>query len=393
MKKIISTLLLSSCLITSYAQNKFIFTDKNVLECPNVQDQGYSGTCWCFSSMSFIESEMIKNGVKNPPNLSEMFVVRYNYLDRAKKYVMLHGNMTFSEGSYFLDNFAIMKNYGLMPEENYPNTKSGASNIDHSDLEKKLKNYIDSIASPDREFVSQNWINEYNSFLDDFFDTIPQTFEYQGKTYTPKSFAEDYCQLKYDDYIQVTSFSHHDFYKYIALELPDNWRWSLFLNVKVDDLITIIDNSLELGHTVLWASDISENGFDYRRGYALLPGIETDKMTKKQIEDFQALPVEKQAEKAKRLTKPGLEIGVTQQSRQIDFENRNTTDDHGMQIIGTATDQNGNKYYKVKNSWGKTNNFDGFFYVSVNFVKAKTTGLMVHKDSCRDFLKKAETEF
>jgi bleomycin hydrolase len=150
---------------------------------------------------------------------------------------------------------------------------------------------------------------------------------------------------------------------------------------------------LELGHTVLWASDISENGFDYRRGYALLPGIDTDKMTKKQIEDFQALPVEKQAEKAKRLTKPGLEIGVTQQSRQIDFENRNTTDDHGMQIIGTATDQNGNKYYKVKNSWGKTNNFDGFFYVSVNFVKAKTTGLMVHKDSCRDFLKKAETEF
>ena len=190
-----------------------------------------------------------------------------------------------------------------------------------------------------------------------------------------------------------TSFSHHDFYKYIALELPDNWRWGLFLNVKIDDLITVIDNSLASGHTVLWASDVSEEGFDYRRGYALLPGISTDNLTKKQIEDFQKLPPEKQLSKAKRLTHPGLEISVTQESRQKDFENRNTTDDHGMQIIGTATDNDGNKYYKVKNSWGKTNNYDGYFYVSQNFVKAKTTGLLVHKDACRDFLKNAVPEF
>jgi bleomycin hydrolase len=393
MKRIFLSFLAGVSFLTLSAQNKFVFKDKISLECPEVQDQEYSGTCWCFSSMSFLESEMIKNGIKNPPNLSEMFVVRYNYLDRAKRYVMLHGNMTFSQGSYFLDNLQVMRDYGLMPESAYPNLKADETVIDHSLLESELKQFADSVAAESNEVINPDWVSAYNSLLDKHFNPLPETFEYEGKTYTPKTFATEFCKLRYDDYIQVTSFSHHGYYKFFPLELPDNWRWSMFLNVKTDDLITIIDNSLSGGHTVVWASDVSEDGFDYRRGYALLPGVYTEKMTKKEIEDFKKLPVEEQAAKSERLTRPGLEISVTEESRQKDFINRKTTDDHGMQIVGTAVDQKGNKFYKVKNSWGKTGSYDGYFYVSENFVKAKTTGLLVCKESCREFLKKAETEF
>ena len=393
MKRIILSLLLSGSLSTLYAQGKFVFTDKNTLECMPVEDQGYSGTCWCFSATSFLESEMIKSGLTNPPDLSEMFIVRNNYLDRAKKYVMLHGNMTFSQGSYFLDNLQVMRDYGLMPEKAYPNLRDGEASIDHSELDEALKNYADSVADEGQNLLDTNWIDGYNALLDKYFGRIPETFEYEGKTYTPKTFASEYCKLKYADFIQVTSFSHHAFYKFFPLELPDNWRWSLFLNVKVDDLITIIDNSLALGHTVLWASDVSEDGFDFRRGYALLPGIYTEKLSKKEIEEFKQLSVNEQTLKAERLTRPGLEISVTQESRQTDFLNRKTTDDHGMHIVGTATDQDGNKFYKVKNSWGAVGNFKGYFYVSENFVKAKTTGILVNKECCKEFLKKAETEF
>ncbi len=393
MKKISLTLVVSFLFTTLYAQSKFIFTNKTNLECLPVQDQGNSGTCWCFSSTSFFESEMIKNGIKTPPNLSEMFIVRYNYLDRAIKYVMLQKNMTFSQGSYFWDNFSIMKNYGLMPEEAYPNTLNEETLINHSDLETELKNFADSVANENNKELNPKWIDDYNLLLDKYFGVVPDTFEYKGKNYTPLKFANEVCKLKYEDYIQITSFSHHDFYKFFALEIPDNWRWSLFLNVKIDDLTDIIDNSLALGHTVLWASDVSEDGIDFRRGYALLPGIYLEGKTPTDIDKFKKLPIKEQLKQSERLMRPGLEINVSQQSRQEDFNCRKTTDDHGMQIVGTATDQKGNKFYKVKNSWGEIGNYKGYFYVSEKFVKAKTTGILVHKDCCKEFLKKAETEF
>ena len=358
MKKIFFTLAASLCLVTSYAQSSGEFSDKINLDCLEVQDQGYSGTCWCFSSMSFLETEMMKNGIKNVPNLSEMYVVRYNYLDRAKKYVMLHGNMTFSQGSYFWDNIAVMRDYGLVPEEAYPNTKTEGMGINHSDMEQELKRYIDSVADESNKFIDTAWVDGYNALLDKYLGKVPESFSFDGKTYTPESFAKNYCGLNPEDYIQVTSFSHHGFNTFFPLELPDNWRWSMFLNVKIDDLITVIDNSLAQGHTVLWASDVSEDGFNYYKGVAVL-----------------------------------TEDGVTQESRQKDFINRKTTDDHGMQIVGTAVDKNGGKFYKVKNSWGKGNAYRGYLYVSEDFVKAKTTGLLVNKECCKEFLETAKTEF
>lgn len=374
------------------SQDKFSFVDDIRLACPAVQDQQRSGTCWCFSSTSFLESEMMLNGNPNPPNLSETFIVRQNYIDRAIKHVMLHGTMNFGQGSYFHDNTIIIRHHGIVPESAYPNTVLGEAYINHFDLEYELRSYVDSVANKDNKKITTDWLDGYIQILDRYFGKVPETFEYEGKTYTPQTFATDVVKLDMSDYVEVTSFSHHEFGKFFMLELPDNWRNGLFLNVTLDDMIAVIDTSLASGHTVLWASDVSENGFSSNNGYALLPGINPSGMSSADIEKFKKLPPEKQVLRARTLNAPGVEINVSQESRQIDFLNRNTTDDHGMHIVGVAHDAKQNKYYIVKNSWGETGRYKGYFYASENFVRAKTTGLLVHKSACAKLLENATIE-
>ena len=369
------------------AQQGFKFTEINRITCPEVQNQGNSGTCWCFSTLSFFESEMAFYGAQDIPNLSEMFVVWHSYMDKAEKKIRMHGNNNFSQGGLFGDNTYVLKHYGMMPESAFPNLQEGKKSINHTNLESKLTYLVDSLANDENKFISPTWKLQVAKILDEYLGKIPEKFEYDGKTYTPESFAKEVVKLNPDDYIQVTSFNHHPFYEYFALEIPDNWRWGMFYNLPIDEMIAVIDTALAMGHTVAWGSDISEKGFSYFGTYATMPGISTAGMTPKQIADFKKLPVEKQLEKAKNLSSPGLEISVTQESRQADFDNRNTTDDHGMQIIGTANDQKGNKFYIVKNSWGKYNSLQGYVYVSEAFVKAKTTAIMVHKDACKNFIK------
>lgn len=395
MKKTVFTIAFASLSMLSMGQStatqdRFKFVDSIRLACPAVQNQQMSGTCWCFSTMSFIESEMMANGNPNPPNLSEMFVVRQNYIDRAQKHVMLHGKMNFGQGSYFHDNLTIIRKHGIVPEDAYPNTLEGS--INHYPLERKLTRFVDSVANDNAKKIDPAWVDEYTKILDEYLGKTPETFEYKGKTYTPQSFAKEVVALNLDDYIQVTSFSHHEFGKFCVLELPDNWRAGRFLNVKIDDMIAIIDSSLAKGHTVLWASDVSEKGCNINAGYAILPGINPAGMKTADIQNFQKLTPEKQTLRARTLTSPGIEMNVTQESRQIDFLNRNTTDDHGMQIIGIAHDALKNKYYIVKNSWGESNKYKGYFYASENFVKAKTTGLLVHKSACGKLLDNATWE-
>ncbi len=374
------------------AQDKFGFKDVIRLDCPAVQDQQMSGTCWCFSSLSFIESEMMHNGVKNPPNLSEMFIVRQNYIDRAIKHVMLHGKMNFGQGSYFHDNTVIIRRHGIVPESAYPNTLPGEPIIMHYRLEMDLKHYIDSVADDSKKKISTDWLDGYNAILDQYLGKVPETFEYEGKTYTPETFAQEVVKLNMSDYVEVTSFSHHDFGKLCVIELPDNWRDGLFLNVRLDEMMAIIDTSLAMGHTVLWAADVSEKGFSHDNGYALLPGINPAGMKTADIENFKKLPPEKQILRARTLSAPGIEVNVTQESRQTDFLNRNTTDDHGMHLIGTARDSRNNKYYIIKNSWGEGNKYQGYFYASENYVRAKTTGILVHKSACGTLLENATIE-
>ena len=373
-------------------QDKFNFKDSLRLDCPAVSDQQMSGTCWCFSSLSFIESEMMHNGIQNPPNLSETFIVRQNYIDRAIKHVMLHGKMNFGQGSYFHDNTIIIRKNGIVPESAYPNNVMGESYINHYGLERELTRYVDSVANDNNKKISTDWLDGYNAILDKYLGPVPETFEYNGKTYTPQTFAKDVVKLDMSDYVEVTSFSHHEFGKFCIIELPDNWRDGRFLNVKLDDMMAIIDASLAQGHTVLWAADVSEKGFSHDKGYALLQGINPAGMKTADIQSFKKLTPDKQVLRARTLSAPGIEVNVTQESRQTDFLNRNTTDDHGMQIVGVAHDSNKNKYYIVKNSWGTSNKYRGYFYASVNYVKAKTTGIMVHKSACGKLLEDATWE-
>lgn len=341
---------------TAQAQKKYEFTETLRLWAPEVQNQGHSGTCWCFSTLSFLESEMKANGATDIPNLSEMFIVRQSYIDKARKYVYMHGNTNFSEGGFFYDNIYVFKYYGLMPESAYPNTKREGATIMHGSYSSDMKDYVDSVANDKNKTLNPAWLDAFTQKTDKFFGEIPESFTYNGNVYTPMSFAKEVVKLNPDDYIQVTSFNHHPFYQNCILELPDNWRWSNFYNVPINDLITIIDNSLAAGHTVVWSTDVSEKGFEVSEGYAVLQKDET----------------------------------VTQESRQKDFESRLTTDDHGMQIIGTATDQSGKKYYIVKNSWGDYNKYGGYLYASEDYVKAKTTGILVNKTACGDILNSAE---
>ena len=395
MKKIVSTIIIAASIAATahtQAQDKFGFKDSLRLDCPAVADQQMSGTCWCFSSTSFLESEMMHNGIKNPPNLSETFIVRQNYIDRAIKHVMLHGKMNFGQGSYFHDNTTIIRKHGIVPESAYPNTVEGDSYINHYPLEKELTKYVDSVANDNNKKISTDWLDGYNAILDKYFGPVPQTFEYEGKSYTPETFAKEVVKLDMNDYVEVTSFSHHEFGKYCVIELPDNWRGARFLNVTLDDMMAIIDASLAQGHTVLWAADVSEKGFSHDKGFALLPGINPAGMKDADIKAFQQLPPEKQILRARTLGAPGIEVTVTQESRQIDFLNRNTTDDHGMHLIGVAHDIKGNKYYIIKNSWGASSKYKGYFYASVNYVKAKTTGILVHKSACGKLLDDATWE-
>lgn len=393
MKRLISTIIIAAAIsANAQAQNKFDFKDSLRLDCPEVYNQQMSGTCWCFSSTSFLESEMMHNGIKNPPNLSETFIVRQNYIDRAIRHVMLHGKMNFGQGSYFHDNTIIIRKHGIVPESAYPNYVEGDPYINHYPLEKELTQYVDSVANDKNKKISTDWLDGYNAILDKYFGPVPESFKYDGKTYTPETFAKEVVKLNMDDYVEVTSFSHHEFGKFCIMELPDNWRAARFLNVKLDDMMAIIDESLAQGHTVLWAADVSEKGFSHDKGYALLQGIDPTGMKPTDIQAFQQLPPEKQILRARTLYAPGIEVNVTQESRQIDFLNRNTTDDHGMHLIGVAHDSRGTKYYIIKNSWGTGNKYKGYFYASANYVKAKTTGILVHKSACGKLLEDATWE-
>lgn len=356
----------------------FQFTDVELVKTTPVKDQNKSGTCWCFAGNAFFEDEILRTTGKEV-DLSEMFVVRQCYLDKAIKYIRMGGTINFAQGGSGLDVPYVWKKYGAMPEEAFAGLNYGEAKHSHYEMFDVMEGYLKGVLRNGNKKLSTAWLTGFEAILDAYFGKVPETFEYNGKTYTPRSFADE-MGLDMEDYIPVTSWTHHPFYEMCPVEVADNWLWGQYYNVKMEEMKEIVDNSLEKGYSLVWAADVSEPGFKWYDGVALMPKKNMDKAKEgTELSRWVKLRDSEKEEKAIEFKGPVEEIEVTQESRQEGFDNYETTDDHGMVIVGKAVDQKGNKYYKVKNSWDSDHIYKGFFYVSEPYFLAKTMGIMVNK--------------
>jgi len=365
------------------------FTPIKEIPCTPVKDQARSGTCWSFSGLGFLEAEMLRQG-KSEVDLSEMFIVHHAYSDKATKYVRLHGSLNFGAGGAFHDVTNMIKKYGIVPEEAYRGLNYGEEKHVHGELDRLLLDDVKAVIENPNKKLTTVWHDALESTLDSYLGKFPDKFQYQGKEYTPQSFAKDYVGLNMDDYVELTSYTHHPFYSKFIIEIPDNWSWDQVYNLPLSELMEVVDNAINNGYTVAWGADVSEKGFSTsKQGIAVIPEIDKANMTDAEITKWEKMSEKEKNEELFKLSKPGPEKVITQEMRQIDFDNYQTTDDHGMLIVGTAKDQIGNLYYKIKNSWGDYNDFHGFFYASNPYVQFKTMSIMVHKDAIpKSILKK-----
>ncbi len=378
-KILVLTLLLLSINLSAEDKKKekndeLVFTTIVENKITPVKDQAHSGTCWSFSGLGFFESEILRIG-KPEVNLAEMFVVNHSYKDKADKYVRMNGQINFSQGGSFYDVLYVLKNYGIVPEEEMTGLNYGEKRHNHSELAKISKSFVEDIVSNPNGKLSTVWKKAYNGVVDAYLGELPEKFTYEGVEYTPKSFVK-HLGLDMDDYVSLTSYTHHPFYSEFALEIPDNWRWSLSYNLPLNEFEKVFDYALENGYTIAWGSDVSEKGFT-RNGTGLLP--ETDKTVIEGTDQAKWLATQKGKRKYE-IKGNVKEQTVTQESRQKAFDNYQTTDDHGMQIFGIAKDQYGKEYYMVKNSWGTNSKYKGIWYVSKTFVYAKTMNILIHKN-------------
>ena len=364
------------------------FTDIKRLPANSVKDQARAGTCWAWSGISFFESEMIRMG-KEPIDLSAMYIVRHAYSDKATKFVRLHGNMNFAVGGAFCDVMHVIQNYGIVPMDVYKGLNYGEPNHAFGEIDDVLAGYINAVIKNSNKKLSTAWKKGFDGILDAYLGEEPEKFEYNGKEYTPKTFAAEVVGLNMDDYVSLTSFTHHPFYSQFAIEVPDNWLWGMSYNLPLDELAQVMSNDIDNGYTFAWASDVSEKGFQTSHpGIAVVPTTDTKEMSGAEIAKWEAMPKGNQNPDAFKQG-PAPEKEITQEMRQQEFDNYLTTDDHGMHVIGKAKDQNGTVYYIVKNSWNKYNKFGGYFYASEPFMKYKTMNIIVHKNAIpKDIRKK-----
>lgn len=388
MKKLITSFICGASALCVFAETPadsvasdtlgFEFVDQIVIPVTPVKDQNKSGTCWSFAGTGFFENEILRN-TGDTVDLSEMYVVRKCYEDKADRYVRMYGNANFSPGGSVLDVPYVMHRYGMMPEEAYRGLNYGEDKHVHGELHGALEGVVKAVVQKPNRRVSTAWKNAYDGVLDAYLGSVPETFEYKGKIYTPQSFAAS-LGIDPENYIAITSFTHHPFYEPFILEICDNWLWESYQNVPLDELKQIIDNALENGYTVGWAADVSEGGFKWLEGVALMPkGKDEGDLTGTELARWVKLPSSARASEKYDFKGPVEEIEVTQESRQQMFDSQETTDDHGMVIVGTAVDRLGNKYYMVKNSWNTYQVYDGYIYVSEPYLLAKTVDIYVNK--------------
>ncbi len=350
-------LFISVTLIANDNKNEIphIFTHIKTIENTQVKSQGRTGTCWAFAATSFIESELIRMG-KGEHDLSEMFFVRNCYIPKAEKYVRYHGKNNFSEGGQAHDVMLVISTNGIMPETIYSGQKYEQDYHNHTEMTAVLQGMLEGIIK--KRKLTPQWQKAYAAVLDVYLGKPLESFEYNGSEYSPMSFTES-LDFNPDNYIEFTSYTHHPFYEKINLELPDNWTGSLYHNVSLNELIEIMNYSINNGYSFVWDGDCGKDHFKRKEGYAVIPLNEDDESEE-----------------------PEIEKNVTQEIRQVAFDNYDTTDDHLMHIVGLAENQNGTPFYYTKNSWGTQNKgFDGFYYMSEEYVKLKTIAIMVHKNA------------
>jgi bleomycin hydrolase len=392
MKRVISGLITLMMLggffapVIAQKENGYQFTMVKKLPCTSVKNQNKSGTCWSYSGLSFLESELLRMG-KGEYNLSEMFVVDRVYDKKAVKYVRMHGTINFGAGGEFNDVVNVVAHDGIVPEAIYNPGTMGDSLPVHGEMDAVLKAYVGQIIKNPNKKLTPVWHEGFDGILDAYLGPVPKTFQYKGQEYTPQSFAKS-LGLNPDDYVLITSFTHHTFYKPFILEIPDNWSWGEVYNVPLNDLVDIVNNSVNKGYTVAWAADVSEKGFSFKNGIAIIPDADVKDMNNAEREKWEKLTKKEKDEELYSFDKPGKEKVITQEMRQKAFDDYATTDDHGMHIVGMAKDQNGTPYYYVKNSWGTNNPYNGFLYVSVPYFEYKTTSIMVNKKAVPESIAK-----
>jgi len=365
----IAVVLLSSILFAQDEEEKkdvHQFTILQSVETTSVKHQGKTGTCWNFATQSFLETELLRMG-KGRYDLSEMYIVRNLYPVKAEKYIRYHGLTNFGQGGQAHDVLIAWERFGIVPEEVYPGRTSSDEKYNHTEMVAVLKSSMDAIINT-KEKISSNWREVCESVLDIYLGENPETFEYNGKEYTAKSFADE-LGIILDDYVEITSYLRYPFYEKTVLEVPDNWTNSEYFNVPMDDMMRIIDNAIELGYSVAWDGDVSEKTFYRKKGYAVIP-----------IDD------ENKDEEGEELL-PEIEKVITQEMREETFDNFQTTDDHLMHLTGIAENQEGKKFYYTKNSWGTKYKYDGYWYMSQSFVELKTIAIMIHKDAVPEDIK------
>lgn len=346
--------------LTNKEGSQYQFTVLKSQDAFTVQNQGQTGTCWSFSGLSFFESEMMRNGKGKNLNLSEMFVVRKMYPLKAANYVRMHGKANFGEGGGFPDDLLCLRNYGLVPQEAYDGNRQTTYN--HAEMTLLLEGMVKTLG--DAKTVNPAWQKAVDGVLDAYLGATPEKFTYNGKSYTPQSFAKE-LGLNADDYVIVSSFNHHPFYSRFVLEVPDNWNWEKVYNVPLNEFTAIAEQAVLNGYTLAWAADVSEKGFSFKDGLAIVPEKDWADYSEKERQEL--------------FSTPAKEKVITQENRQLAFDNFETQDDHGMHITGLAKDQQGNKFFIVKNSWGTGNYCGGYFYASMPYFAYKTTCFMVNK--------------
>jgi len=366
---------------TPGAEYKFTTIKENPVT--SIKNQYRSGTCWCFSALSFIESEIIREK-GDTVDLSEMFVVGKSYRDRAVKYVRLDGHLNFAAGSSFGDVLHVIEDYGIVPQEAMHGMNYGTEMPEQSELDAALKGYVEAIAKNPNKKLTTAWLNGFDGIVEAYLGEYPETFKVGNRKFTPEEYR-DHLGIDVKDYVNLSSFSHHPFYSQFIIEVPDNWRWDTAYNLPIDELMEVMYNAIDKGYTIAWGSDVSEKGFT-RNGLATMPVEKKKAAAGSDQEKWVGKSAEENKEEAK--TELPEEIVATQQMRQDAYDRKTTTDDHGMHIYGLAQDQNGKKYFMVKNSWGKAGKYNGIWYASDAFVRYKTLNIVVHKDALPKEIKK-----